>query len=392
MMNLYIYTVCYPDVGESHLNYEIAYAASHFDNVYIVSTKKVGCETSDFLEIKGNYKNVHYLGRAKWTSSINLRLFTWYDIYSEFRSVSGFRSLAKFCYRILLSLKINSYIRFIDNSHSVHYSYWGNSSAIALCDPSIERKLCRMHGSDLYNDTIKSGYNFFQGKVVKSVCVHCISNNGKNYLRQLYGNQVKAITTSYLGVSLPDIMPLRQNMDGVRLLIIASLDKNKRVNEILAALSKIREFDIRVSVFGDGPEQRSISTFVRDNDLNVTLHGNVSHSLLKDNLATNKYDFIINFSRSEGVPVSLMEAMAVGVIPVAPLVGGINELVNDEGGFYIDGDADSTKLAGQLTNIFRTHPDVLDRKSASCIRLVGSKFNLDNNLTAFFSGIREAYE
>src|SRR5690606_6601654 len=57
--------------------------------------------------------------------------------------------------------------------------------------------------------------------------------------------------------------------------------------------------------------------------------GQLDNSDVLDFLQNNPVDIFINSSASEGIPVSIMEAMAHGIPAIAPCVGGIPELVNE---------------------------------------------------------------
>ena len=46
-------------------------------------------------------------------------------------------------------------------------------------------------------------------------------------------------------------------------------------------------------------------------------------------------DVFVNSSESEGIPVSIMEAMSAGVPSIAPNVGGISELVGKDCGILL---------------------------------------------------------
>ena len=49
----------------------------------------------------------------------------------------------------------------------------------------------------------------------------------------------------------------------------------------------------------------------------------------------NDFDLFVNMSLSEGIPVSIMEAISFGIPIIATNVGGNAEIVNDETGVLI---------------------------------------------------------
>jgi len=81
------------------------------------------------------------------------------------------------------------------------------------------------------------------------------------------------------------------------------------------------------SVAGDGPERRHLASLIRRLGLEarVTLLGHVPRNQM-DSLY-EQADVVVLTSRSEGIPLVLMEAMARGKIVLAPDITGIPELV-----------------------------------------------------------------
>jgi glycosyltransferase involved in cell wall biosynthesis len=389
-LNLYIYTVSYPGNGEYHLNYEIKYASSVFDNVYIVSREKVLKYQINFLDYEKEYTNVSYYGRVKWTKYLNFKLFSIADFLVALRKIRSLRDIIKILFRSYHSYKCNSFANKINQIDKLgcHYAYWGNSSAIALTDNRIKNKLCRMHGSDLYNDTVKSGFNFFQEKIVKNISVYCISKHGKRYLEELYGDDCFRILTSYLGVPCEALSIEKKNYNNLDILIIASIDNNKRVLEIIHALSRVDvSKSLCVTIFGDGPQRPLLEDLIKSVSLKVNFKGAVDHSYLKKYLKENNFHFIINFSRSEGIPVSIMEAMTFGIIPIATPVGGVKELVSSKNGFIIDANHTISSFSDSLGNIFNLESEVLEKKALLCVEDVNSKFNIHQNLIKFYNSI-----
>lgn len=83
---------------------------------------------------------------------------------------------------------------------------------------------------------------------------------------------------------------------------------------------------IRFSLAGDGPLRPDLERQICDNRLQTVfaLSGHL------DDIAAyhNKLDIYLNTSLHEGIPMSILEAMAHGLPVVAAAVGGINEIIN----------------------------------------------------------------
>jgi glycosyltransferase involved in cell wall biosynthesis len=85
--------------------------------------------------------------------------------------------------------------------------------------------------------------------------------------------------------------------------------------------------DFECFIAGEGPERPHLESLIRELGLEgrVTLLGHVRHEQL-DSLY-GRADVVLLTSRSEGLPLVLMEAMARGKIVLAPAITGIPELI-----------------------------------------------------------------
>jgi glycosyltransferase involved in cell wall biosynthesis len=89
---------------------------------------------------------------------------------------------------------------------------------------------------------------------------------------------------------------------------------------------------------GDGDEMELLKDLVlscRLSNLLVDLPGYKLINELIDLLENNEYDAFINFSLSEGLPVTLMMAISAGIPLIATDAGGTKEIVTKETGFLL---------------------------------------------------------
>jgi glycosyltransferase involved in cell wall biosynthesis len=133
-----------------------------------------------------------------------------------------------------------------------------------------------------------------------------------------------------------------------RIVAIGRLAFPKDFVTLLAALARV-DSDHRVSLVGDGPGAAEVAAAVEARGLSdrVELLGaqrNVTELLARS-------DVFVLSSRSEGFPVSILEAMAAGLPVVATDVGGIAEAVVDgETGILVPA-ADPRALAGAIERL-----------------------------------------
>ncbi len=92
---------------------------------------------------------------------------------------------------------------------------------------------------------------------------------------------------------------------------------------------KSRGLNFMCLIAGEGPERQALESLICDLGLQreVTLLGHVPRGKLETYYAM--CDLVVLTSRSEGIPLTLMEAMAQGRTVLAPAITGIPELVVD---------------------------------------------------------------
>lgn len=117
----------------------------------------------------------------------------------------------------------------------------------------------------------------------------------------------------------------------IKLLFIGWLIKNKGIFKLLNAANILREnkVEFELTIVGDGVEKRKAENFVISNNLQdkVKFTGWLNDSKLS--LALKENDVFILPSKSEGLPNSMIEAMAAGLAVLVSNVGMISDFVVD---------------------------------------------------------------
>ena len=81
--------------------------------------------------------------------------------------------------------------------------------------------------------------------------------------------------------------------------------------------------------------------------------GMVNSELIMSYYVNKQIDLFINVSNSEGVPVSIMEAMSAGIPILATNVGGTSEIVNNNNGKLLEKNINSLKLANEIISFHK---------------------------------------
>jgi glycosyltransferase involved in cell wall biosynthesis len=242
------------------------------------------------------------------------------------------------------------------------YFYWGtNSVNIVSFLKKIPKVVARYHRYDLYGQDIPGGeFQLFQERTLN--CINkaiFISKHGKEYVRSKYNQFSHKLELSRLGV--PYRGKSQASSDKIlRILTCSNFYAVKRIHLLSEALKKIENINIEWSHIGGGTQKikNQVVKIVEEFPENITFNdvGRISNAQAMEYYCNNKVDLFINVSVSEGLPVSIMEAMSFGVPVIATDVGGTKELLSQGGGKLLDLDFEVSELVQMIRNFYiRNH-------------------------------------
>ena len=145
--------------------------------------------------------------------------------------------------------------------------------------------------------------------------------------RRLPGREIRAVAN---GVEVPDEPPVRERSETLRVVFAGRLAHAQKGVLLLPEIVRLAG-DVHLDVLGDGPdrgalEKALVAAGVSDR---VTLHGMVAPE--EALAAFARADALLMPSFFEGLPVTLLEAMAAGCVPVVSRLPGITDAVVEEG-------------------------------------------------------------
>jgi glycosyltransferase involved in cell wall biosynthesis len=212
----------------------------------------------------------------------------------------------------------------------VHHGYsasWIAMVAARLLDSSFSLML---HGSDLL---LHRAYL----DVKLQNCKFCltISEYNRRFIATRYPEiDLAKVFIARLGVEVPEIeipkLPARHNnTEPIHLLAVGRLHAVKDHAFLVRACDYLQaqDLDFRCEIAGEGPERCRLESLIRELELEkrVKLLGHISPEQM--DFLYRRADLVVLTSRSEGIPLVLMEAMARGNLVLAPAITGIPELV-----------------------------------------------------------------
>lgn len=347
--------------GEEYLESEIDYLATNFEHIYIISTMvskemtqtrrvpenvtviPIGIDHSVFGKIKmslSHFKDIvtdQFKRKLISTDTRGKLLAKLYCIYFESRAMSVYNNLKQ---------KLKN-IDFSKYEKITIYSYWLYITArvaIDLKNNFFKNKdtyvFSRAHRYDLYEEFAPLGYLPEREYLLQHLDeVFPVSQDGVQSLVRKFPNYSNKITVKRLGTFSTNTIS-KFNRDKLYIVSCSIVRKVKRLDLLIEALAELekKEVPYHWTHIGDGPEFQRIKKLAQ-NKLNMEnvhftrfLKNQDVINWYKDNYVT----VFINISASEGVPVSIMEAMSMQIPIIATDVGGTGEIVeNNKNGFLL---------------------------------------------------------
>ena len=243
------------------------------------------------------------------------------------------------------------------------YAYWmsydGFAAALCKRKDSHVRAIARAHAFDI--DIQRNPLNPYLMKRFMARTLdgmYPISRYAQDSTAFVHGHSSGISSSSSVRALPPGRMEkafrLPRVRDGVfRLVSCAAMIEIKQIPLLIDALAGWQGGKLHWTHIGGGEDERM--QFERMRRKMLDRNGMVTYSftgaLLPEQVrglyAEQSFDAFINTSRSEGIPVTIMEALHAGIPVVAPAIGGIPELVDGSVGclYELDGGVDAVIAA-----------------------------------------------
>jgi len=242
------------------------------------------------------------------------------------------------------------------------------------------------HGFDLSSAIQGKGKDLYK-PLFKSDCLLLpISKHWKNILIQL-GCSENKILVHHMGVDCAKFSYAtrkKDNSNRVTILTIARLVEKKGLEYGIRAVGRLYELnnDIEYNIIGEGSLRKDLEFLINELGLahTVKLLGwkdhsevinllNCSHILLAPSTTSKDGD-------QEGIPVAIMEAMAIGIPVVTTKHSGIPELVQDGVSGFLVPERDVNALVEKVSNLIM-HPEIWSEMGRAGRTFVEKHYDID---------------
>jgi len=174
-------------------------------------------------------------------------------------------------------------------------------------------------------------------------------------------------------------------LDTITLITTSRLVRKNAIDDVIRALALLPD-NIHFKIYGIGPDEIKLRLLAKNLGVEhrAEFKGHINHSELPR--ALGKCDIFVRPSRSEGMGISFVEAMAAGLPVIATQEGGIADFLFDAKrnpdkettGWAVD--RDSPEQIAEAVKDILAHPEEVMRVTANAKKLVTEKY--DWNLIA----------
>jgi colanic acid/amylovoran biosynthesis glycosyltransferase len=253
-----------------------------------------------------------------------------------------------------------------------------------------------LHGPDEFFEEERF---FLRTKFESARFLFCISDYGRSQvLRVAPGLDPSRVEVMRLGVDCAALQPgphphfnaeAAAPVGPVRIVCTGRLVAAKGHRILVEALARLAcdGVALNTTLIGDGPERRALEDQCRLAGLDgrIQFTGALNHAETLAHVADA--DIFVLASFAEGLPVALMEAMALGVVCVSTCINGIPELIfNGENGLLVPA-GNTADLCAAIARLVRD-PALREAMGLAARRTVESDYNLPTNHDLLAAALR----
>ncbi|MCG3166879.1 MAG: Glycosyltransferase Gtf1 [Bacteroidia bacterium] len=414
---LYIIVSDYPfGNGEPFLEDELSALSKRFEKITLIITSPIPTKENDQkFSVPENVEFLFYNSKNTLKSKLRAIHFSLTNaiffnelkiIRDKYKLPIAFSSI-KFMYSYLIhGLQFLDYLKKIinqDNSHKgsyYFYTYWCTYYTLSLALLKRKNKeiktFTRVHGWDLYMYRHQPPYLPFRNFIFNSIDkTFSVSENGKNYLLENIPDiHSQKIALNYLGTSVNSFPEIIHNRKKLLVITLSFISKVKRLELVVESISQISDFDIEWHHIGgyiDNSvliEQYAKDLLLGKKNITCHFHGTLSKQEIFDFIKTHPVNVLINTSWSEGLPVSIMEAMSFGIPVIATDVGGSCEIVeNGKNGILLPSNPSVEEVKTAIRKIYEINDDEYKTLCLNAYNTWNVKFNNKKNNQIFINQI-----
>lgn len=278
----------------------------------------------------------------------------------------------------------------------VFSSYWLTECAYAAVllkkwHPSI-RVVSRGHGYDVYDQRC---YLPFRKTIFEKLDrVYTVNETERSYILDKYKwIPSDKLETAHLGINLPQGYSKQICRKPFRIITCSSVIQLKRLDLLICALQGIKDIEFEWYHIGGGPLFEQITTMaseiLTEKNQKFSFLGQMPLSEVHKYYQQHDLSVFINCSDTEGIPVSIMEAMSYGIPVIARNIGGNSEIVGNDTGLLLNSDENPHEIEEAIRYVFSMNDEDYYQLRENARKKIENSFNAEKQYTEYFSALQK---
>ena len=274
-------------------------------------------------------------------------------LLSEWKNEVGKRMLLRAIY---LAYEFRK--RRIDHVHA-HFAAGAGSVAYLIKEISGIQYSITVHAYDIFKGIINQ--KTLHKKLVEASKIRCVSQYNKDFILEAFPDlQDEKLTVIHCGIDVEQYASSgTAPFERKRIISIANFVEKKGLIYLLKACKSLRDkgLQFKCIVIGDGEKRQELQHYIEKTGIGdvVSLPGMYPnervHGALKNSTVFVLPCIVAKDGDRDGIPVTLMEAMASGIPVISTQVSGIPELVKSEVNGKLVPPESESELAEAITDL-----------------------------------------
>lgn len=323
----------------------------------------------------------------RWTALILLHAY--FILVSPVRYVKTFgyaitkggKIFNKFIFSLIYARELQK--SGIDHMH-VHFALHACTYALLISKITGIPYSFTVHAHDIF---IPDLAELIEDKFNNAKFVVCISEFNKQYVLERFssidGNKIKVV---HCGLDISAFNPaVKVRNSTFTMLSIGRLVEHKGFKYLIEACKRIKEekgIDFQCNIIGEGIERGNLEELISAYGLSDVVHLSGAMEQADVRKSLERADVFIlpcvteNNGMQDGIPVVLMEAMAMGIPVISTIVSGVPELVQDGSGILVE-QRDSEELSTSIIKLMNVTDKEKEEMGKRGRAIVVENFNIE---------------
>lgn len=290
-----------------------------------------------------------------------------------------------FLLKYLILLLFRQDIRLVHIHTSSNGSFFRKSIISYFAKLFHKKTILHVHGSE-FMEFYASSFNFVK-KIIKNTLdnvdlVIVLSQQWKDNILTISKNS--NIKVLYNSTILKEVKHI--SSDGIKVLFMGRLGKRKGLYDIIEAAKYIQNPEVLINLYGDGDIEKFQKLIIENNVQDkVKIKGWISGD--KKDEVFRCSDIYILPSYNEGLPMSILEAMAYALPVISTPVGGTPETVEEGVNGFLIHPGDAKALAEKI-DLLAGDKELREKMGLASYKIAKEKFDIN----VIMSQLREIYD